>query len=327
MLKLAAFCFMLFLVSVEGYSQTDTIQYFDAMDRRAHIDNAAYYRKISKPDTGKLYLGTEYWMDGHIKMVGYALDSNFLYKIGRFSYYYKNGTKSGRGQYYSDMDQHVFGYKNKKWEIWYPNGKPKEVWIYKIAEDFTYNESFLFSFWDSTGTELTSKGNGRYYYTEFVNTKDSLQKITFTGVVHQGRYDSIWHGYYANGKEYAEELYGKGKLIKGKSFDGAGNSYTYDTIVTLPEFPGGEEELNRFLKLNIQAQPEENSEIQQRVVVHVFVGRNGFVGNVSVVRGSTTAKNAEALRVVKSLPRFLPATSRGQPVDSYYNVPVSFNLP
>ena len=64
--------------------------------------------------------------------------------------------------------------------------------------------------------------------------------------------------------------------------------------------------------------------IIQAVLVHVFIGRTGFVGNVSLLRGGTAYMNGEALRVAKSLPRFIPATIRGQPVDSYYNVPFDY---
>jgi len=306
---------LLSFVWFSSYAQTDSIQYFDGADRRAHIDNAAWYRKISKPDTGKLYLGTEYWMNGHVKSVGYALDTNFLYKIGKVTYYYKNGNKSGEGQFYSNFDQHVFGYKNKKWETWYPNGKPKEIWVYKIADDFTYDESFLMSFWDSTGKELTTKGNGIYYYTELTSTKDSLQKITFSGPIHQGRYDSIWHGYYNNSKLYSEEVYAQGKFIKGKSFDGAGNEYKYDSVETAPQFPGGDEELDKFINLNTPAPPD--AKLVANVSVRFVVGRNGYTGNILEAHAPQYAR-AEVLRVIKLMPRFMPATTRGQPVDASY---------
>jgi len=318
-------CLLLFSFTwFASYAQTDSIKYFDGADRSTHIDNAVYYRKISLPDSNKIYLGTEYWMDGHIKMTGHSLDPYFLYKIGRFIYYYKNGNKSGEGQYYSDLDQRVFGFKNKRWETWYPDGKLREEWIYKIADDFSFSESFLMSFWDSAGNELTAKGTGRYYYYESVNTRDSMQKIAFSGPVHQGRFDSLWHGYFANGKEYAEELYAAGKLVKGKSFDGVGNAYVYDTIETRPQFPGGDEELERFFNLNIKYPAEKQGVFKHTIMLKVFVGRNGFVGRATIIRGGSAYMNTEVLRVVNLLPRFLPATNRGQPVDAYYNLPVHY---
>ncbi len=311
---------------VGSYAQTDSIQYFDGSDRVTHIDKAVYYRKITRQDTGKIYLGVEYWMDGRIKMIGHALDVNFLYKIGKYTYYYKNGNRSGEGQYYSDLDQHVFGFKNKKWETWYPNGKPKEEWVYKIADDFTYAESFLMSFWDTTGAELTAKGNGRYYFTDMVNTRQSFKKIVFTGPVRQGMFDSVWHGYYANGKVYTDELYKDGKLVKGTSYDEDGKTYNYDSLETPPAFKGGQAELNRFVKLNVQTPPGMNSDILKSVTVRVFVGENGFVGNATVIQGVNPAMDAEAVRVAKALPRFIPGTYRGQPVDAYFTFPVSFSL-
>ncbi len=181
------------------------------------------------------------------------------------------------------------------------------------------------SYWDSSCRQLTVKGIGKYVYTDLVATRDSLQKITFEGFIKQGRYDSLWKGYYANGKTYSEEIYSTGKLLNGKSFDGAGNSYTYDSIEAVSQFPGGVAELDRFVKLNIQPPARLNSDMMNNVVVRIFVGRTGFVGNVSVLRGVNAEMNGEAVRVAKLLPRFLPATNRGQPIDSYYTAAIHFS--
>jgi protein TonB len=336
------FC-LLFLsfVWLNSYAQTDSVQYFDAQDKRTH-NNAVYYRKISKPDTGQIYLATDYWINGHIKMVGYTLDTSCIYKIGRFTYYYTNGIKSGEGQFYSDLNQHVCSYKNKKWETWYPTGKPKEVWIYKIADDFTFDESFLMNFWDTAQNELTVKGEGRYDFTDRIKTKDSLQKVVFSGPVHKGLFERQWNAYYPNGKEYAEEQYVGGKFVNGKSFDGAGNAYSYDSLETDARFPGGQEGLEKFLELNIHqprvtnrgagfmsvAKTGNDAMLSNTVYVRIFVGRTGFIGNVNIIRSAENAEmDGEAIRVAKLMPRFSPATVRGQPVDSYVIIPIPFRQP
>ena len=316
--------FLLFtFLSIAVSAQTDTIKYFDAFDRKTYLGNAVYYRKVSKPDTANIYIGTEYWMDGHLKVIGYSLDSNFLYKIVKYSYYYKNGNKSGEGQYYSDLSQHVFGFKNKKWETWYPNGKPKEIWVYKIAEDFSYNESLLMTFWDTAGKQLTVKGEGRYYYADWVSTKDSIERILFTGNVRKGKYDSTWSAYYSDGTQYAAENFKEGKLINGKSFDRAGNEYRYDSIETAPQFPGGEKEWNNFINLNTQG--NRDAKLQADISVRFFIGRNGYAGNILEIHAPAYAR-AEVSRVIKLMPRFKPATTRGQAVDSYYTAQIPVQL-
>ncbi len=79
--------FLLFtFLSIAVSAQTDSILYFDGYDRITQPNHAAYYRKTEAQDSGKIFLGTEYWMDGHIKMIGHALDESFLYKIGKFTY-------------------------------------------------------------------------------------------------------------------------------------------------------------------------------------------------------------------------------------------------
>ncbi len=320
------FCiFLLAMVWWQLQAQTDSVQYFDRADRIVRKENAAYYRKISTPDSGKTYLGVEYWIDGHIKMAGQSLDPYFFYKTGKFTYYYTNGNKSGEGYYYSDFNDRVFGFKNKKWETWYPNGLPREEWWYKIADDFAYSEALLITFWDTAGAKLTNKGNGSYYYTEPVNTKEGEQKVTFTGPIREGRYDSIWHGYYANGKVYCKEAYRQGKLIKGTSFDATGKPYTYDSLETPVRFPGGKPELDRFVKLNMQYTLQKDDIPGQSVILHVFIGHTGFAGNASIIQSANHNMDMEAMRIAKLLPRFKPATFRGQPVDAFYTMTIPFD--
>jgi hypothetical protein len=317
------FFFLLCFACRVSFAQTDSIQYFDALGRRAQIDNAVYYRKISKSDTANIYLGTEYWMNGYVKMVGYALDTNFMFRIGKCTYYYKGGGKSGEGQFYSDLPKRILGFKNKKWETWYADGKPKEVWIYKIADDFSYDEGFLGSFGDTTGKELTSKGEGKYFYADWVSTKDSFARVNFTGNVRKGKYDSVWTGYYTNGKEYTEEQFKDGKFLSGKSFDAAGNVYLYDTVETGPRFPGDEKEWNKFIMLN--SQPQKDAKLVANVSVRFFIGKNGFAGNILELHAPKYARD-EVSRILKLLPRFIPATTRGQQVDSYYTAQIPVAL-
>jgi len=320
--------FLLAFISFRSIAQTGAMQYFDGNDRVVNIDKAVYYRKISKPDTGAIYLGVEYWMDGHIKMVGQSLDSEFLSKIGNFTYYYKNGNKSGEGQYYSDPNQQAYSFRNKKWETWYPDGKPKEEWVYKISDNFNEYVSYLLNFWDTTGAQVVVRGQGTYWYADWTSTKDSLQKINFRGSITNGRYDGVWKGFYTNGREYAEDTYKDGKLIRGKSFDGGGNAYSYDSLEVAARFPGGDGGLRLFLKQNIQAVMIGNrdNEYQYRipVIVRAFVGSNGFIGNVKIIRGVNKPMDEEAIRVTKTLPRIQPAAYRGQPVDSYIILPITF---
>jgi protein TonB len=66
--------------------------------------------------------------------------------------------------------------------------------------------------------------------------------------------------------------------------------------------------------------------ITGKVYVQFVVDKSGAVSNVNVIRGVDKYLDAEALRVVKSLPKFTPGRQRGKPVKVQYNVPITFRL-
>lgn len=66
--------------------------------------------------------------------------------------------------------------------------------------------------------------------------------------------------------------------------------------------------------------------IQGRVVVQFVVTKNGSIGEVKVLRSRDKDLDNEAVRVVKSLPNFIPGKMNGQPVNVWYTLPVTFKL-
>jgi protein TonB len=96
----------------------------------------------------------------------------------------------------------------------------------------------------------------------------------------------------------------------------------------MPSFPGGEQELRRWIGEHTRypALMAENN-IQGRVIVRFVVTAKGKVDKVDV-QHSTVDKvgDAEALRVVKSLPDFIPGRHNGRAVPVWYTVPIIFKL-
>ena len=101
----------------------------------------------------------------------------------------------------------------------------------------------------------------------------------------------------------------------------------FTAVEQMPQFPGGESELLKYLGSHINYPPmaAENN-IQGRVVVKFVVKKDGNVGEVIVLRGKDPDLDKEAVRVVKSLPKFIPGKMNGQPVAVWYTVPVNFKL-
>jgi TonB family protein len=98
-------------------------------------------------------------------------------------------------------------------------------------------------------------------------------------------------------------------------------------VEQMPEFPGGEEKLYKFLAENIHyPQMAKESGIQGRVFVTFVVERDGSVVDIRVLRGIGGGCDEEAIRVVKAMPKWIPGKQRGKPVRVQYNLPVKFTL-
>ena len=98
-------------------------------------------------------------------------------------------------------------------------------------------------------------------------------------------------------------------------------------VEQMPEFPGGEAALMKYINDNIRypVMAIENG-VQGRVTVQFVVTKDGSVGNVTVLRGVDRNLDEEAVRVCKTLPKFIPGKQNGQPVNVWFTLPVTFRL-
>ena len=101
----------------------------------------------------------------------------------------------------------------------------------------------------------------------------------------------------------------------------------FRSVEQMPQFPGGEAALMKYLQSHINYPPmaAENN-VQGRVVVQFVVDKSGKVGEVKVVRSVDKDLDKEAVRVCKSLPKFTPGRQNGQAVPVWFTLPVTFKL-
>lgn len=99
------------------------------------------------------------------------------------------------------------------------------------------------------------------------------------------------------------------------------------TVEQMPMYPGGDEALLGYLRDNIHypTVAAENG-VQGRVVVGFVVERDGSITDVKILRGVDPSLDREAMRVVKSMPKWTPGKQNGSAVRVKYQVPVSFRL-
>lgn len=98
-------------------------------------------------------------------------------------------------------------------------------------------------------------------------------------------------------------------------------------VEQMPEFPGGTDELQKYLSNNIRypVAALENG-VQGRVICEFVVNSDGKVTNVRIVRGVDPTLDAEALRVINAMPLWKPGKQRGKAVKVRYTLPVNFKL-
>ena len=96
----------------------------------------------------------------------------------------------------------------------------------------------------------------------------------------------------------------------------------------MPEFPGGQKALFDYLRFNTHYPKQAYRKgIQGRVVCQFVVKNNGKISNVKVVRSAgNKSLDREAVRVIRSMPKWKPAMYQGKPVSVKYTVPVTFRL-
>jgi hypothetical protein len=103
----------------------------------------------------------------------------------------------------------------------------------------------------------------------------------------------------------------------------------YDVPEVAASFPGGAEKMNLYLSKMIQKPEEGDDELHfLKSYVKMVVEKDGMLSNIQIARGANNCPECdkEALRVVKSMPKFTPGINNGRAVRSYFIIPVKFDF-
>ena len=110
--------------------------------------------------------------------------------------------------------------------------------------------------------------------------------------------------------------------VKNKTFE---EDHIYTVVEQMPQFPGGKDSLFNFISKNLRY-PNTDADVQGRVICRFIVNTDGSVSNPEVMRSLEPAFDKEAVRVIKSLPKFIPGKQNGVNVSVWYTLPVIFKL-
>lgn len=107
----------------------------------------------------------------------------------------------------------------------------------------------------------------------------------------------------------------------------ANTGEVYNVVEEQPEFPGGMGELMKFLQVNIRYPKEAQAKgIQGRVIVQFVVNSDGSICDEKLIKSVDPQLDAEAIRVIRSMPNWKPGMQKGKPVRVRFTLPVTFRL-
>ena len=205
----------------------------------------------------------------------------------------------------------AFAEKNGKWGAIDKSGKTVVPFIYDGAEDCSeglmkVSKDGMWGFVNKSGTVVIPI---RFEYVG--KFSDGLAQV-----IHEGRFG------------YMDQK-GNTTLNPPTSVVAPPNTNkeTFDVTETMPSFVGGNDALIRWINENM-IYPEEafKKGIKGRVVGSFVVERDGSISEVEIMRSVHPLLDNEMVRLLKSMPKWIPGTQNGEPVRVKYSIPLTFNF-
>jgi TonB family protein len=310
-------CSFVFCAALAQKKDT-TVYYLQRSGKVVSIkDSADFLLMISPPDTSvgkRLFVVKEYTVGGRLIMNGYALNKDIKLKYqGDKIFYYPNGKKmkvehnnDGKIDFENEYYANGMFYNTKKFETNTEPGKPHGPYL------LTCN--------DSLGNVLTANGNG-----EWIEYNIYSCKTIGRGAIVDGSRNGLW----SFTPSYTINLlteYKNDRAVKCTNINEQGVETEVNTT-QVPEFAGGIEGFNQYIKNNLTYPVEARKNNKQgRVIISFIIECDGSVTNVRVERGIDSSLDEEAERVIKASPKWKEGVQNGMPVRCAYTVPITFIL-
>ena len=101
----------------------------------------------------------------------------------------------------------------------------------------------------------------------------------------------------------------------------------FNVVEDMPAFPGGMEAMIQFISSNIQYPADaQKQKVDGRVLVNFVVEKDGSITEVKVIKPAFPSLDAEAIRVVKAMPKWKPGYQNGRAVRVLFTLPINFSL-
>ena len=283
-------------------------------------DSADYFRLVSEPDSGStLYNVSELYKNGNKKLLGKSSTIDPPRYEGSCATFYSNGKRKSLCNYKN-------GHLSGTFYEFYPNGKLYLELKYPENGD-EYNDLKdnyqVITNYDSTGTALTTVGNGIYK-----RYNDGFKQIIESGNVKNGYRDGEFTGSAFDQKSHYVEKYDNGILITGTITDENGTVTTYTkSRATEPQYKGGLSSFYKYLSRKIiYPEGDRDKNIQGSVIMSFVVEKDGKISDIKILKSVSHDIDQEAIWVVKNSPNWVPGTQFGRAVRTVYMMPITFAL-
>jgi len=336
------FTLILISLSVGLFAQDTVTVYLKHNFSKTSQKKAFYYQKKVKVNKELVY-SEIYTMKGVIYQKGYYQSKDSKIRDGQFETFYPDGSLHQEGKYLNDVQVGL-------WTIYYPTGEKKSYGNYNA-------EGEKDSIWISLHKNGKVKSSGQYLKGErigewvgFFDDGDKefvkhynedgklhgaylyygLEKMVYdTGMYENGDKIGEWRYYFNSGKPSAVVTYEKGEAVNATYWNEDGKEVNAKKQVVNQDatFPGGESEMYAFLGKSLRYPPDaRDNDIQGRLYASFIIDENGEIIDIKILRGLYPSIDNEAIRVIKSMPNWLPGISENRKAKVRYTLPLVFKL-
>lgn len=245
------------------------------------------------------------------------------------AYYTKGGIRllSAEGAYYIDStEMNANGGGTVTRFIKSKNTKVSQ-YTYSSFEDENQKDTLDgdFSAWYSNG-KLSEKGSYKKneLHGKVSNWFDTGQ-LSYEKLYENGKLHDTLKGYYEDGAVRRIEAYKAGEMVEGNVFSKSGTTIPYFPAFVLPKYPGGDNAMMAYISRNVKY-PKEAVEAGDSglVLISFIVEKDGTIRTLEVIKSISNALDNEALRVVRSMPRWEPGLHENKKVPVRFTLPVRF---
>lgn len=146
-------------------------------------------------------------------------------------------------------------------------------------------------------------------------------EISYENGVKNGAFLSYWR----NAKVKRKDIFKNGKFKSGECWDETGNSVKHYDFEIRSKYPGGEVKMYKFIKDNLKYPPlSKQHNLGGKVIVEFKIDTDGSVVDINIAKGINKEIDDEAVRVIKSMPKWKIAYQDGIPARVRYSLPINF---